>query len=54
MGSLNEILKNLGQNTVEKIESRERAKIVNFSNIKMWHSPKPILDEPPNLVEETG
>jgi hypothetical protein len=33
----------MGQGTAEikKLESKERAKIVNFANIKLWISSKP-------------
>ncbi len=46
------LLRILGHSTAEKkeMESRERAKIVNFSNIKLWHSPKPTTIKPPNLI----
>jgi hypothetical protein len=37
---------------MKKMESRERAKIVNFSKIKLWNSPKPTPIEPPTIVEQ--
>ncbi len=43
----------MGQGTAEikKLESRERSKIVNFANIKLWISDNPANVEPPSIQE---
>jgi hypothetical protein len=43
----------MGQGTAEikKLESKERLKIVNFANIKLWISDNPDNIEPPSNQE---
>jgi LytS/YehU family sensor histidine kinase len=50
--SLYKIIKIMGQETAEikKLESRERSKIVNFANIKLWILDRPANIEPPNML----
>jgi hypothetical protein len=47
------ILKILGQSTAEikKWESRERAKIVHFTNLKLYHFPSPTTIEQPKKID---